>query len=198
MILEDEMIHGRPASAPSTRQHSEPRRPLRIRRPSGTPGGQAHPASRPRAAAHPERAAALPFPGGWDASIQLYHKLQNSQQAGRASSGRRARIEHDTPIVPRALAACVCEEASQWLREPFPQAWVIELAERAEVVYHHNARFRQLLRKPGNAGRDWLAAFMRHWLSALLSSRRPDLHQRLPSSYASGRELPPAIPSSTN
>jgi hypothetical protein len=66
------------------------------------------------------------------------------------------------------------------------------LAERANVIYQHNARFRQLLRQPGNAGRDWLWAFARHWLCGLLSARRPDLSLRLPASYAVGRELPPA------
>ena len=78
-----------------------------------------------------------------------------------------------------------------WLGEPFPRAWVAELAERANVVYQHNARFRRLLHKRGDAGNDWIAAFMRHWLCGLLASRRPDLCQRLPGSYAIGQDLPP-------
>jgi hypothetical protein len=111
----------------------------------------------------------------------------------------RSRIKDDTPIVPRTAAEVVCEEASVWLGEPFPRPWVAELAERAGVIYQHNARFRQLLRKPGNAGRDWLLAFMRHWLCGLLASRRPDLCRRLPGSYAAGQDLPPpsATPRST-
>jgi hypothetical protein len=91
----------------------------------------------------------------------------------------------------------VCERASLWLGEAFPRGWVAELAERADVVYQHNARFRRLLRKPGNAANDWLAAFMRHWLYALLAGRRPDLCQRLPGAYAVGQDLPPATPNST-
>jgi hypothetical protein len=102
----------------------------------------------------------------------------------------RTRIEDDTSIVPRAVAEYMCEEASLWLGEPFPRAWVAELAERANVVYQHNAGFRRLPRRRGNAGRDWLIAFMRHWLCALLAGRRPDLYRRLPNSYAVGRDLP--------
>jgi hypothetical protein len=101
------------------------------------------------------------------------------------------RIEDDTPIIPRAAAELVCEEVFVWLKEPMPREWASELAERADEVYQHHAGFRQLLRKPGNAGRDWLIAFMRHWLCALLSSRCPRLCARLPASYASGRALPP-------
>jgi hypothetical protein len=64
-----------------------------------------------------------------------------------------------------------------------------ELADHSEVVYQHNARLRRLLR--GSAGPEWLRVFTRHWLFAMLLSRRPDLAARLPSSYASGHDLPP-------
>ena len=60
---------------------------------------------------------------------------------------------------------------------------------RTEVIAWHNPRFRRLLRQPGNAGRDRLWAFMRHWLSALILKHRPDLHRRLPSSYNVGHPL---------
>ena len=83
------------------------------------------------------------------------------------------------------------QETGLWLGEDFPQAWSAELAERANVVYRHNARFRRRLRTTGGVGELRLAAFMRHWLLALLRSRRPELAARLPSSYASGHELPP-------
>jgi hypothetical protein len=53
----------------------------------------------------------------------------------------RTRIEDDTPIVPRAVAMGVCEEASLFLGEPFPREWATELVERAEEIYQHNARF---------------------------------------------------------
>jgi hypothetical protein len=58
------------------------------------------------------------------------------------------------------------------------------------MVYEHNASFRRLLRRPGNAGRDWLWAFTRHWLYSLLNCRRPELYARLPQDYALGEDLP--------
>jgi hypothetical protein len=108
----------------------------------------------------------------------------------------RARIEDDTPIVPRAAAERICEGASLWLGEALPRKWMLELAERANLVYQHNARFRRLLRRRGDIGRDLLSAFIRHWLYGLLASRRPDLCQRLPGPYAAGRDLPPPPPDS--
>jgi hypothetical protein len=129
--------------------------------------------------------------GEWDASARLYEKMQARRlEAGETERPPWAkRIEDDTAIVPRAVAEQVCERASLWLREALPRKWTLELGARANVVYQHNARFRQLLNRRGDAGDDWLAAFMRHWLSALLASRRPDLYRRLPGSCAVGREL---------
>lgn len=75
-------------------------------------------------------------------------------------------------------------------RSGWTRSWIGFLAERAEVIYAHNARFRQLLRQRGNAGRDWLWAFMRHWLSARIGEYHPHLHARLPASYCVGHELP--------
>ena len=93
------------------------------------------------------------------------------------------RIEHDTPIVPHAVASAVWEEAGTWLGEELPREWLARLMERAEAVYASNARARRRLRSPGNSGRDWLWTFTRHWLAALLWHHRPDLHARLPDSF---------------
>jgi len=79
------------------------------------------------------------------------------------------------------------DEQGNTLGLPLPSEWIAELAEHAEVVYHHNRRFRQLLGRPANTGRDWLHAFTRHWLWAILASRRPHLLSRLPPSFAIGR-----------
>jgi hypothetical protein len=100
-------------------------------------------------------------------------------------------IESDTPIVPRAVAEAVWEEAAVWLDEPLPRRWRSELIARANTVYARNARFRRTLRRDGDAGRDWLWAFMRHWLTALIRRHRPHLHARLPQSYNNGDALPP-------
>jgi hypothetical protein len=78
------------------------------------------------------------------------------------------RIEHETPLVPQAVASAVWEEASLWLGEELPRPWLARLTERAEAVYASNARVRRRLRTPGNGGRVWLWAFTRHWLAALI------------------------------
>ena len=181
-MIADEMIHGRlPRSGGA-------RRPRRLR--SVGTARHAHPPVSP-----------LPLSeqrgwGEWDASARLYQEIQRRcHDTGETYRPPcRTRIEDDTPIVPRGVAECVCEEASLWLGEALPRQWMLELAERANVIYQHNARFRRLLRKPGDAGLGWLTAFTRHWLCALLASRRPDLCQRLPGSYAAGQDLSPATP----
>ena len=101
----------------------------------------------------------------------------------------RRRIQNDTPIVPRAVAQAVWEEACVYLQAELPRAWVRRLAIRANLVYQRNAQFRALIRKNGDAGRDWLWAFTRHWLAAMVREHRNDLHSRLPAEYAVGRAL---------
>ena len=102
-----------------------------------------------------------------------------------------SRIAELTPL-PRAVAEAVHEEASVWLRHELPDAWISDLAEKADTIAAHNPHFQRLLQRPGNAGRDWLWAFMRHWLSGLLHRHSRPLHARLPSSYSAGLPLPPA------
>jgi len=104
---------------------------------------------------------------------------------------RIPRIELDTPIVPRAIAAAVLEEASLWFDEPLPGHWIRQLTARANAVYACNPRFRGRIATRDNAGRDRLWAFTRHWLSDLIWRHRPHLHARLPSSYGVGHPLPP-------
>lgn len=154
----------------------------------------------PRSARPDERPAPLPGLdrrglGEWDEGERLWRERQARRaEAGEPDDSPRlwhTRIEDDTPILPRAVAEGVCEEASVWLGEPFPRQWAAELTERANVIYQYHAGFHRLMRKRGNAGRDGLWAFIRHWLWALLASRRPDLCQRPPRSYAVGEALPP-------
>ena len=179
MIIENEMIHGCLPRSGGSRQQPQFRSVRSAQRPHEPP----RPLPRPE---HQRW-------GDWDTSAQFYKETQmRCEEAGETYRPPwRTRIGDDTPIIPRGVAERVCEEACLWLGEPFPRAWVAELAERASVVYQHNAGFRRLLRRRGNAGRDWLWAFMRHWLCALLASRRPDLYRRLPAPYAVGRDLPP-------
>src|SRR5436190_843980 len=78
------------------------------------------------------------------------------------------RIERDTPIIPRAVAEAVWEEACVYLDTTLPRHWIMELTTRAEEIYHHSSHFRKLLRSRDNAGRDYLWFFTRHWLAALI------------------------------
>jgi hypothetical protein len=103
---------------------------------------------------------------------------------------RRPWIKRDTPIVPAAVAKAVWHEASAWLDVELPREWIRRLAVRADVIYFHNSRFRQKIRGSGNAGRDWLWMFTRHWLAAMIRRRRPQLYTRLPPSYSVGCDLP--------
>src|SRR5712692_6442637 len=107
---------------------------------------------------------------------------------------RVPRIELDTPIVPRAVAEGVLEDAGLWLGQPLPRRWVRELTARANTIYAHNPRFRRKIRAKGVRGRDYLWAFARHWLAGLIWERRPHLDALLPSSYSSGHPLPPKPP----
>ena len=51
---------------------------------------------------------------------------------------------------------------------------------------------RALLRGRSTAPRDWLYAYMRHWLAAFLDLERPDLYQCLPEDFNLGHPLPPS------
>lgn len=95
-----------------------------------------------------------------------------------------------TPLVPRAAAEAVHEEASVWLDTELPRSWIPELTAKADTVAMRNRQFRRLIQCSGDTDRDWLWAFMRHWLSAKILAHDRQLHRFLPSTYASGGELP--------
>ena len=99
-------------------------------------------------------------------------------------------MEETTPLVSHSAAEGVWNEAVLWLGTPLPRSWISYLADRAETIYAHNPRFRRLLGQKGNAGREWLWSFMRHWMWALIQQHRPEQHRRLPTAYSIGRELP--------
>lgn len=109
---------------------------------------------------------------------------------GRHAHRRPRRIDEQTALVPRAAAEGVCEEAQVWLRQPLPRRWVREMVTHANTVYQCNAGFRRKISGKGNAGRDWLWAFMRHWLAAIIRQRKPRLFARLPAAFCTGADLP--------
>jgi hypothetical protein len=100
-------------------------------------------------------------------------------------------LQGDSPLVPQGVAGSVLEEASTWLGADLPKEWAVVLAERAVVLYARHRRFRGRVSQSGDRGRDWLWAFMRHWLSALVYRHNPALYSRLPISYSAGGPLLP-------
>lgn len=71
-------------------------------------------------------------------------------------------IAEDTPLIPEIIAGQVCAEAGELARH-IPSA---DLCLRAEIHYHMNAPFRRKMRSA--RCREWLTAFMRHWLASVL------------------------------
>jgi hypothetical protein len=141
--------------------------------------------------AEPEAAADVVPP---DFNYALEPIGATKSNLGRAARRRNReplpRIAMETPLVPAAVAAAVCEEASIWLDEPLPRWWRRVLIRRANAIYARNPQFRRKIRGRDTHGRDWLWAFTRHWLAGLMLKHRPDLHERLPSSYQVGQPLP--------
>ena len=113
-------------------------------------------------------------------------RVPDIKQTG--TRGTRPSITHDTRLVPRAAAEGVWEEACAFLDEELPREWIGLLIEKAETIYAHGPRFRRRLQSNGNTSRDWLWAFMRHWIAALLQEHRPQLFRKLPSRYCVGEE----------
>lgn len=108
---------------------------------------------------------------------------------GAISRPRRSKpVESATPIVPRAVATAVWEEACVLVQEELPREWIRRLAVRADTVYGRNTQFHRSLHRQGDAGRDHLWAFTRHWLAAMIWKHRRALHTRLPASYSVGEE----------
>jgi len=102
----------------------------------------------------------------------------------------RPGLERETQLMPWLIAETVCDEVSQFLGVDLPVRYAVWLEGKAELCYSRHRRFHKLMRGRGNAPRDWLYAFMRHWLGSILQLERPDLCWRLPLSFAYGRRLP--------
>ena len=102
-------------------------------------------------------------------------------------------VERATDLVPLWVAESVVQEAAAWLRAELPETWAAALAAKAERSFAGHRQFHRLIcahGAQGNAGRDQLYKFMRHWLASRLARERPALYRRLPAAYALGRALP--------
>src|SRR6266700_7110198 len=69
---------------------------------------------------------------GFPTKFRMEDPLLDGLKSIRTSPGL---IETQTPIVPRAVAEAVLEEASVWLDEPLPRAWIPALARRADAIF---------------------------------------------------------------
>ncbi len=105
----------------------------------------------------------------------------------------RRGLERDTELMPWVIAGQVCVEVSTFLGVALPTRYVDWLDAKAERCYANHRHFRKLMRERGNAPRDWLRVFMRHWLAGLLGTERPDLYECLPDTFALGHSLPPPV-----
>lgn len=109
----------------------------------------------------------------------------------QASNGARAAagggmIGNDTVLLPHVIADAVCREAAFAVKSDAPLLLTDQLAARAERCYSRNRHFARLLRRAD--GREWLYAFMRHWLAGAIKRGHPALFKLLPDGFAIGRE----------
>jgi len=99
-------------------------------------------------------------------------------------------LERDTLLTPEWIAESVVQEAERYLKADLPTGFVERLAGKACHLYPRHPQFKKSLNRPGNAGRNSLFMYMRHWTSAWLKRERYSLHKRLPYEYSLGRPLP--------
>ena len=105
---------------------------------------------------------------------------------------RRIGNPHRWPLamLPEVIAQSAVWEVSAFLDMHIPRRYERWLALKADVCFQKNDRFRRSMRGRGNAPRDTLRMFMRHWLAALLGTERPDLLSYLPEPFDLGHPLP--------
>ncbi len=109
-------------------------------------------------------------------------------------------ISDDTPILPDVVARRVVEDVERFTGcvPARHTVYIQQLVTRAEALYLHNPSFRQKIRSQaagGNAGRDYLYTFMRHWYAGLLLDHEPIIVHWLRQagvwdSLCNGQELP--------
>jgi len=98
-------------------------------------------------------------------------------------------LERDTLLTPEWVAESVVQEAERFLKADLPADFVDRLAAKAYRLYPRHRQFKQMLNRPGNAGRNNLYMYMRHWTAAWLKRERYALYQKLPWSFALGQPL---------
>lgn len=107
-------------------------------------------------------------------------------------SARMDDIAADTGIIPEAVAEAAIEHAQVITGENIKNHRIAEghLVGHAEATYASNKDFRKKVQSEaddGNAGRDYLFMYMRHWLAAWLKKHDSKVFRKLPSGYGVGR-----------
>lgn len=98
--------------------------------------------------------------------------------------GKGKRISDLTPILPNVVSDTVVQEINSFLKKEILTRQDAEhLAARAEDIFSKNVDFRKKVLAPGNKGRDFLRAFMKHWAVAILQKKNSELVKKLPSGY---------------
>ncbi len=97
-------------------------------------------------------------------------------------------IESDTPILPYAVADSVIEEIELVTGQEIHDRRRLaeQLGEEAERIYQLNDHFRRQIRAKGNAGRDQLYIWMRHWLASHLHKSQPAILRMLTTEFSNG------------
>ena len=111
-------------------------------------------------------------------------------------------IEEDTGIIPEAVVDGVISEVNKLLHmnveENIRSDIYGYLTGYAEAVYANNPTFRKKIRSlanGGNAGRDYLYSYMRHWITGELlkacpADERPGIQRLLDSTgFSMGQEI---------
>jgi hypothetical protein len=99
-------------------------------------------------------------------------------------------LERDTLLTPEWIAASVVQETERFLQTDLPASFAERLAAKAHRLYPRHKHFHKVLNRPGNAGRDYLYMYMRHWTYGWLKRERYTLYKNLPWSFGQGRRLP--------
>ena len=92
--------------------------------------------------------------------------------------------------MPDAIAESVVQEVERFLQADLPEDFATRLAAKAEHLYPRHKHFHKMLNRPGNAGRNNLYMYMRHWTAGWLKRERSALYKKLPWSYGQGQALP--------
>ena len=106
-------------------------------------------------------------------------------------------ITDDVPaLLPHIIADSVCAEVYGHVGVELDRSVSDMLADRADAVYAANPRWSKKVRSEadgGNAGRDFLYMFMRHWVSGHLKRVNPAAFDRLPYGFTLGQRCTPPV-----